>query len=103
MTIPLVVPTCWAAGVPDTRPVAVSNDAQAGRFEMPNVSVSPSGTLAVGATGSAAPTVTAVVGVPEIVGDRFGGALTTIWNVAGCALAPSPSLMPMPMFENVPT
>jgi hypothetical protein len=47
--------------------------------------------------------VTAVVGEPEIVGGRFGGALTTIWKFASCALPPCPSLTPMPMPENVPT
>ena len=49
------------------------------------------------------PAVTAVGGEPEIVGGWFGGALTTIWNVASCALPPCPSLTPMPMFANVPT
>ena len=48
MTMPVVVPTCCAAGVPDNLPVAVSNDAHVGRFETLNVSVSPSGSLAVG-------------------------------------------------------
>ena len=48
MTMPLVVPTCCAAGVPDSRPVAVSNDAQAGGFAMLNVNGSPSASLAVG-------------------------------------------------------
>ena len=41
--------------------------------------------------------------MPEIVGGTFGAALTTIANVASCALPPCPSLTPMPMLENVPT
>src|SRR5262245_27627561 len=49
------------------------------------------------------PAVIDVGGVPVIVGGRFGGALTTIENVASCALPPCPSLTAMPMFENVPT
>src|SRR5262245_1178188 len=49
------------------------------------------------------PTVTDVSGVPVIVGGRFGGALTTIENVASCALPPCPSLTPIPTFANVPT
>jgi hypothetical protein len=49
------------------------------------------------------PTVIAVGGTPVIVGGRFAGALTTIENVASCALPPCPSLTLMPMPENVPT
>ena len=49
------------------------------------------------------PTVIDVGGTPVIVGGRFGGALTTIENVASCALPPCPSLTLMPMLENVPT
>ena len=37
-----------SAGVPDRRPVVVLNVAQAGRFWMLNVSVLPSGSLALG-------------------------------------------------------
>ncbi len=49
MTMPVVVPTCCAPGVPDNRPVAASNDAQGGVTSMLNVNVSPlSGSLAVG-------------------------------------------------------
>jgi hypothetical protein len=48
MTMPVVVPTCCAAGVPDNRPVVVSNEAHAGRFATLNVSGSPSGSLADG-------------------------------------------------------
>ena len=48
MTIPVVVPTSCAAGVPDNRPVVVSNEAHAGRFVTLKVSVSPSGSELVG-------------------------------------------------------
>src|SRR5262245_17307345 len=49
------------------------------------------------------PAVIDVGGAPVIVGGTFGTALTTIENVASCALPPWPSLTPMPMLENVPT
>ena len=42
------VATSASAGVPDSRPVDVLNVAQAGRFWMLNVSVLPSGSLALG-------------------------------------------------------
>jgi hypothetical protein len=37
-----------AVGVPDNRPVAASNEPQAGRFVTENVNAFPSGSLAVG-------------------------------------------------------
>src|SRR5688572_19156645 len=97
------VPTLPAAGVPCSRPVVVLNVAQVGLFVMLNVSVPPSESLAVGVNEYCVPTVAVVGGVPEIDGGTFAGALTTIENVASCALPPCPSLTPMPMFENVPT
>jgi hypothetical protein len=97
------VPTFALVGVPCNRPVVVLNVAHVGRFVMLNVSVPPSGSLAAGVNEYATPAVTVVGGEPEIVGGRFGAALTTIENVASCALPPCPSLTPMPMFANVPT
>ena len=99
----LVVPTLLAVGVPCSRPVVVLNVVQLGWFVMLKVSVPPSESLAVGVNEYAVPAVTVVGGEPEIVGGWFGGAPTTIENVASCALPPCPSLTPMPMFENVPT
>jgi hypothetical protein len=46
--------------------------------------------------------MTAVPGLPEIVGARFGGALTTIVNGATCALT-CPSLTLIVTFANEPT
>jgi hypothetical protein len=62
------VPTFVDAGVPCSRPVVVLNVAQLGRFTMLNVSVPPSGSLAVGWNEYAVPAVTVVGGEPEIVG-----------------------------------
>ena len=81
MTMPLVVPT--------SRPSAflqaarrVLNVAQDGLFAMLNVSVSLSASVAVGRNEYGVPGITAVAGVPEIVGARFGAALTMIENGA---------------------
>src|SRR5688572_16831966 len=95
------VPTLAVAGVPLSRPVVVLKAAQLGRFAIANVSVPPSGSLAVGVNAYATPTVAVVAGVPEIVGGRFAGALTVIVNAGSAALA-EPSLTLMPMFANVP-
>src|SRR6185503_4277074 len=97
------VPTFELVGVPCNRPVVALNVAHAGRFVMLKVSVPPSASLAVGVNEYAVPAVTVVGGEPEIVGGWFGAALTTIENVASCALPPCPSLTPMPMLANVPT
>jgi hypothetical protein len=58
-------------GVPVSRPVVALNVAHAGRFVIANVSVLPSGSLAVGVNEYAVPTMAEVGGVPEIVGARF--------------------------------
>ena len=47
-TIPRCMPTSAAAGVPDSSPVAVLNDAQAGFASMPKISASPSASAAAG-------------------------------------------------------
>src|SRR5688500_2355597 len=65
------VPTFAAVGMPCSRPVLELNVAQLGRFAMLNVSVPPSGSLAVGVNEYAAPTVAVVGGAPEIVGVEF--------------------------------
>src|SRR5262245_30173685 len=102
ITMPVVVPTLAWPGVPVSRPVAVSNEAHAGRFVMLNVSVLPSGSEAVGWNEYATPCITDVVGEPEIVGGRFGAGLTVIVNAGIEALA-EPSLTLIAMFANVPT
>src|SRR5256885_1389465 len=89
-----------AVGVPCSWPVAALNVAQAGRFVMLNVSVSPSGSLAVGVNEYATPVVAVVAGVPEIVGGRFG-CVTTIENAGNDAVA-CPSLTLIAMLADVP-
>ncbi len=63
-----------SAGVPESRPVAVLNVAQAGRFWMLNVSVLPSGSLALGWNEYGVSTLIDSSGVPEMVGARLAGA-----------------------------
>jgi hypothetical protein len=67
----------------------VSKLAQEGKFETLNVSVSPSGSLAVGWNRYAVPCTTAVDGWPEIVGARFvlGADVTVIENAGSDAVA----------------
>jgi len=89
-----------AVGAPCSWPVAALNVAQGGMFAMLKVSVSPSGSLAVGVNEYAVPVVAVVAGVPEIVGARFG-CVTTIENDAREADAcPSLTLIAIP--ANVP-
>jgi hypothetical protein len=85
MTMPLKVRTSVAAGVPDSLPVAVLNEAQLGRFVIENVSELPSGSLAKGVKLYGEVACTEVAGVPEMVGARFpagglvgGGRLETM-------------------------
>ena len=96
------MPVCALLGVPDSLPVVVLNAAQAGLFVMLNVSVLPSGSLAVGVNAYATPVLTDVGGVPEIVGGWFvvpPEVLTVIENGASDAVPPLPSLTLMMMFE----
>jgi hypothetical protein len=67
------VPIAEEAGVPLRRPVRASKLAQPGLFETANLSVSPSGSLAVGLNSYSRPTLALPAGAPEIVGARFGG------------------------------
>src|SRR5262245_16167612 len=61
-------------GVPQSRPVVASKLAQVGLLAIENVSGLLSGSLAVGRKEYAVPTVTEVLGVPEIVGAPLGAA-----------------------------
>ena len=102
MTMPEVVPASAAAGVPDSRPVDVLKLAHDGRFAMANVSVSLSGSDAVGVKPYAAPEFTEVTGVPLIVGARFGAADTVSVNAGSDAPPPLPSLTLITMPACVP-
>ena len=62
-------PMLPSIGVPERRPVVSSNSAHVGRLLMLNVSVSPSGSEAVGVNEYASLIVTDDDGVPVIVGD----------------------------------
>jgi len=66
--IPADEPTLLSAGVPERRPVAVSNSAQAGRFAIEKPSASPSASAATGTNVYFWPAVTLAPGEPEIVG-----------------------------------
>ena len=79
----------------------MSKVAHVGRFTMANVKGLPSGSLAVGWNEYGAPCKIDVVGVPEIVGGRFGAGLTVIVKAGSAALA-LPSLTLITMLANVP-
>ena len=79
------------------------NVAHVGRLVTLKVNVPPSESLPVGVNEYCVPAVAVVGGVPEIDGGTFGTALTTIENVASCAVPPCASLTPMTIPENVPT
>jgi hypothetical protein len=96
------VPTFALVGVPASRPVLPLNVAQLGRFVIENVSVLPSGSLAVGWNAYAVPAVTVVAGAPDITGGELGGGFTTIENVGSDAVA-LPSLTLITMLPYVPT
>ena len=87
MTMFEYVPALALVGVPDNWPVAVLNDAHAGRFAIENVSLSPSPSAAVGRNVYALPAFTVRGGAPLIVGALFGAAATVIANGASAALA----------------
>jgi hypothetical protein len=70
-----------AVGVPERRPLVVSNVAHDGLFAMPKASTWPSGSAAVGTNEYACPAVTLDTGVPLMVGARFpppGGGVVLI-------------------------
>jgi hypothetical protein len=90
-----------AVGVPWIRPLLAVNVAQAGRFAIENVRVSPFASLAVGVKEYIVPTWTDVGGDPEIVGGAFGAAVTVIVN-AGSEVVAVPSLTRIVTFANVP-
>ena len=66
------VPVVPVGGVPLSRPIDVSNDAQLGLPEIANISVLPSGSLAVGTNAYAVPASTLVIGTPDTVIRQIG-------------------------------
>jgi hypothetical protein len=96
ITMPEVVPTFAAVGVPLSCPVALLKLAQEGWLVMEKVRVLPDGSVVVGVKEYAVPTVTLVAGEPEIVGPETPAA-TVIAKAGSEALAtPSVTLMTMP-------
>src|SRR6185503_5086615 len=95
--------TFAAVGVPERRPLLVSNAAQAGLFVMLNVSVSPLLSAAVGWKLYAAVAFTEVFGAPEIVGATFAAVDTVSAKPGNAAVPPLPSLTLMMMLLVVPT
>jgi hypothetical protein len=105
ITIPEYVPAFVAAGVPLSCPVALLKLAHEGWFAMEKVRVLPEGSLAVGVNEYAAPTVTLVPGVPEMVGGEDDGTplpVSTCTENAGRVAVFRPSLTAITMFEYVP-
>ena len=97
-----LVPASASPGVPDRRPVDESKLAHVGRLEMENVSVSLSGSDAVGVNKYATPAFTLLGGEPEIRGGEFvADALTVIENAPRLAEdVPSDTLITI--FPSVP-
>src|SRR5262245_17558555 len=99
----LKIPAVPFGGVPDRRPVLVSNATQLGWPAIENSNVSPSGSLAVGTNVYATPASTLVIGTPEITGGRFtGGGVTRIVNAGSATAAACPSLTEIVTSANVP-
>jgi hypothetical protein len=94
--MPEYVPTRRDPGVPYRRPVEPVKLAQAGLFTIENVSVAPSGSLAVGLNEYDLPTVAEPDGAPRMVGAAFDPT-TSIENGGSEALA-WPSLTLITMF-----
>src|ERR1044071_5691317 len=89
----LVTPTSPAAGVPDSRPVRGSNEAQPGALVIVKVSTSPSGSFAVGVNEYAPPTSTIAAGAPEIAGGLFGTSTVIVKGARLAASFPSPTVI----------
>jgi hypothetical protein len=95
ITMPEVVATSAAVGVPLNCPVAVLKLAHGGWLMIENVRVLADGSVVVGVKEYAVPTVTLVFGEPEIVGPETPAA-TVIVNARNEALAtPSVTLITM--------
>jgi hypothetical protein len=95
ITIPDVVPTSPAPGVPLSCPLLVLKLAQEGLLVIEKARVLPDGSVVVGVKEYAVPTVTLVPGEPEIVGPETPAA-TVIANAGSEALA-TPSVTPITM------
>ena len=82
-------------------PLKVAHD---GLFCTENVSVLPSGSLAVGRNEYAEPTVAVTTGVPDMVGGRFVATVpdATVMENDGSDAYSSPSVTPMLMRDVVP-
>ena len=107
IAMPENAPTSLAEGVPESRPVSVSNCAHEGLFAMLKARTWPSGSAAAGTNEYALPATIVVKGVPLMVGGVFCGAggdstvslnggsaatclpsLTLIWTFGYSGLAP---------------
>src|SRR5512135_2745699 len=87
---PVNVPALPSGGVPASRPVVASNVAQLGLLLISNVSLSPSGSLAVGWKLYGKVTFAVVTGVPEMVGARLVGVGVGVGVVVGGGVVPVP-------------
>jgi hypothetical protein len=89
-------------GVPESLPLVVLNEAQAGLLAIEKVSGSPSASVALGWKVYAMPIMSDRSGEPDIVGARFAGAVTWIVN-EGSETVASASEMEIVMRAEVPT
>ena len=103
ITMPAYVPAFAAVGLPESRPVLVSNVAHEGLPAMENVRVPPAASEALGWNEYACPTSTEVSGVPEMTGGGGGGVFATVIENAGSEALPDPSLTLMTIPGSVPT
>ena len=101
ITIPEVLPTSAAVGVPLSCPVAVLKLAQGGWLVIENVKVLPDGSVVVGVKEYAVPTGALVFGEPEMVGPETPAA--TVTAKAGSEALATPSLTLMTIPAEAPT
>jgi hypothetical protein len=94
MTMFIVIPVSVALGLPDSWPVVALKLAQVGAFWIENVSLPPSESLAVGVKLYWVPTVTPVMGVPDIVAVAGAPAASAVDDASGLTVTLSPPPQP---------
>jgi hypothetical protein len=90
----IVIPVSVALGLPDSWPVVALKLAQVGAFWIENVSFPPSESLAVGVKLYWVPTVTPVMGVPDMVAVAGVPTASAVDDASGLTVTLSPPPQP---------